>query len=162
VIEIVAAHTPRHLPSVVALFREYEASLDFSLCFQDFEREVAELPGRYAPPPGRLLLGFVQGRALGCVAMRKLDAAACEMKRLYVRPEARGTGLGRRLAEQIVIEARECGYGTMRLDTVSTMRAAIALYRSLGFRETEPYCDNPIAGVLYFELALRRAHGDPL
>jgi len=152
---IVEAATPQHIEQVRALFQEYAESLGFSLCFQSFDQELAGLPGDYAPPAGRLLLATGDGRPLGCVALHKLEDGVCEMKRLYLRPEARGSGAGRALAERIIAEARSIGYQRMRLDTVAgKMDAAIALYRRLGFREVAPYRANPIAGALYMELTL--------
>jgi GNAT superfamily N-acetyltransferase len=138
------------------LFLEYAESLGFSLCFQGFDKELAGLPGEYAPPEGRLLLAEYEGRLAGCVALHKLEAGICEMKRLYLRPEFRGKGLGRALAERIIAEARLIGYRHMRLDTVEpVMRDAVAMYRKLGFREVAPYRANPIAGAMYMELELR-------
>lgn len=137
------------------LFLEYAQSLGFSLCFQSFDKELAGLPGDYAPSAGRLLLADYDGQLAGCVALHKLDDAICEMKRLYLRPKFRGQGLGRVLADRIIAEARQIGYNRMRLDTVEpVMKNAVAMYRKIGFREIEPYCANPIAGALYMELVL--------
>src|SRR5262249_31718265 len=118
-----------------ALFEEYAASLEFSLDFQGFGRELAGLPGAYAPPTGRLLLIDVDGESAGCVGLRKIGDGICEMKRLYVRPRYHGAGLGRRLAMAVIDEARRAGYATMKLDTLPSMTAAIHLYESLGFRD---------------------------
>jgi putative acetyltransferase len=137
------------------LFREYAASLGFDLGFQNFEQELAELPGPYAPPSGCLLLATVGDEPAGGVALKKLADGVCEMKRLYVRSRQRGTGLGRTLAEQVIREARRLGYRSIRLDTVpSVMGSAVALYRSLGFRDIPAYCFNPIPGALFMELRL--------
>ena len=151
--EIVAGHGEEHVPAVRLLFEEYAAALDVDLSFQDFERELAELPGDYAPPDGRLLLALDPEPA-GCVALRPYEPGVCEMKRLYVRPAYRGSGLGRQLAEAIVEAGREAGYERMRLDTMPAMEAARALYRSLGFVEIEAYRFNPVHGTTFFELRL--------
>jgi putative acetyltransferase len=137
------------------LFLEYAQSLTFDLCFQSFDEELAGLPGDYAPPEGRLLLAIFDGQTAGCVALHKIENDVCEMKRLYVRPRFRGKGMGKALAERIIHEAREIGYKKLRLDTVEpVMRAAVAMYRQLGFQEIEPYRANPIEGALYMELDL--------
>jgi len=139
---------------VRALFEEYAASLGFSLCFQGFDRELAELPGAYAPPMGRLLLARVDGEAAGCVGFRPIGEHVCEMKRLFVRPAHHGTGLGRRLATAVIDEARRAGYATMKLDTLPSMKAAMGLYESLGFRDTAPYTLNPIEGARFMALTI--------
>ncbi len=136
------------------MFREYARGLGFPLDFQGFDEEVATLPGKYAPPAGALWLAYVGKRPAGCVGLRGLDPATAEMKRLYVRERFRGRGVGRRLAERVVGEARRIGYLRMRLDTVPTMTTAIGLYREIGFVEIPPYRFNPIRGALYFELDL--------
>ena len=152
---IYQAINPEHIQHARRLFQEYGESLGFSLCFQSFDKELAGLPGDYAPPEGRLLLAEHEGKIAGCVALHKLSDGICEMKRLYVRPAFRGQALGRALAERVLCEARDLGYTHMRLDTiVGKMDSAIALYRELGFREIPPYRENPIAGAIYMELKL--------
>lgn len=153
--EVVDGHVAEHVPVVRALFEEYAAALGVDLGFQDFDRELAELPGEYAPPGGRLLLALDGGNPAGCVALRPFEPGVCEMKRLYVRSAFRGTGLGRLLAERIVGAGRDAGYERMRLDTLPAMAAARGLYESLGFVEIEAYRPNPIHGTTYFELVLR-------
>jgi putative acetyltransferase len=149
------AESPEQIATVRKLFLEYAQSLGFSLCFQGFDKELAELPGDYAPPEGRLLLADIGGEVAGCVALHKIDNDTCEMKRLYVRPQFRGKGLGKALAEHIIREARAIGYKKLRLDTVEpVMRTAVAMYRQLGFHEIAPYRTNPIEGALYMELEL--------
>jgi putative acetyltransferase len=149
------AVTPVQIEQARELFLEYAKSLGFSLCFQNFDQELAGLPGDYSPPGGRLLLAEFKSELAGCVAMHKFDGDICEMKRLYLRPKFRGQGFGKILAEAIIGEARQIGYRRMRLDTVGpVMKDAVAMYRKLGFQEIEPYRANPMAGTLYLELAL--------
>jgi ribosomal protein S18 acetylase RimI-like enzyme len=152
--------SPDDIVIVRALFQEYARELAVDLCFQGFAAECASLPGAYAPPRGRLLLAEVAGQDVGCVALRPLDGSTAEMKRLYVRPAWRATGLGRRLATTVIAEAAALGYQRLRLDTLPSMRAAIAMYRALGFREIDPYYPNPVAGALFLERALG-APGEP-
>jgi putative acetyltransferase len=155
VLNFVQVDSPAQIAQARELFLEYAQSLGFSLCFQNFDKELAGLPGEYAPPEGRLLLVECEGQLAGCVALHKLGSGICEMKRLYLRPQFRGKGLGRVLAERIIAEARQIGYQRMRLDTVEpVMKDAVAVYRRLGFNEIAPYCENPMAGTLYMELEL--------
>lgn len=155
------AKTKTEIEAVRSLFREYEAFLDVDLCFQRFEEELAGLPGEFAPPWGDLLIGLDEAKVLGCVAVRKLDDGVCEMKRLFVRPEARRAGLGRQLAGEIIAVARELGYALMRLDTLDRLREAMRLYASLGFRRTAPYYENPLPGVVYWALTLKEGRIGP-
>jgi putative acetyltransferase len=151
---IIPAGTPEQLDVVRRLFREYADATGACECFEGLGNEIAGLPGPYGPPAGQLLLAELDGRSAGCVALRKLDDGISEMKRLYVRPEFRGRKLGRQLAEAIIADARRIGYRAIRLDTLSSMVAARALYQSLGFRAIPRYNDNPGAGVIYLELRL--------
>ena len=154
-LSVFQGRSPTQIAQARELFLEYAQSLGFSLCFQNFDKELAGLPGDYAPPEGRLLLAEYNGQLAGCVALHKLEAGICEMKRLYLRPHFRGQGLGRALAERIIAEARRIGYERMRLDTVEpVMKDAVAMYRKLGFKEIGPYRPNPIAGAVYMELKL--------
>ena len=154
-IDLIQATLPEHIEQARGLFLEYGSSLGFSLCFQSFDEELKSLPGTYGPPSGRLLLARYAGHAAGCIALRKLEAGICEMKRLYVRPADRGIGLGRILVERVIAEARGIGYERMRLDTIeSAMKDAIALYRQMGFEEIAPYSVIPIEDALWMELRL--------
>lgn len=144
------------LDEVREMFREYQVTMGLDLCFQNFEDELASLPGKYAQPDGRLYLAAFGGEIAGCVALRKFAGDVCEMKRLYVRDKFRGKQIGRALVEKIISDARAIGYGSMVLDTYKdTMREAVSLYRRYGFTETAPYYNNPDGGVLFLELDLR-------
>lgn len=152
---IFQAASPAAIAQVRELFLEYAQSLGFSLGFQSLDKELAGLPGDYAPPPGRLLLAEFDGPLAGRVALRPQASRICEMKRLYLRPRFRGPRLGRMRGQRIIAEAREIGYQRMRLDTVEpVMKDAVAMYRKLGFKDIEPYCTNPVAGAMYWELQL--------
>jgi putative acetyltransferase len=148
------ADSPTDVATARALFEEYQQSLGFSLCFQNFDAELAGLPGAYAPPEGRLLLAFSGDEPAGCIALRNIGEEICEMKRLWVRPAFRGTGLGRRLVETLMADARSIGYRRIRLDTLPSMAAAQALYLSLGFADISPYNDHPIEGTRFMEAIL--------
>jgi putative acetyltransferase len=170
-IKLIKAKTDKEILTIRKLFLEYAKSLDFELCFQDFDKELDELPGEYAEPHGMLLLAesdsvasapradtrsrrLRPGKTAGCVALRKIDREACEMKRLYVKPEFRGKKIGLLLAKKIIEEAKKIGYRKMRLDTTPQMKKAIELYKSLGFKEIKPYRFNPIEGAIYMEKKL--------
>lgn len=154
-LHIAPARTPEDLAVVAGLFRRYAAGLPVDLGYQDFETELAGLPGKYAPPQGELLLARdAQASPLGCVALRRLDHETCEMKRLYLAPEARGLGLGRTLTLAVITAARERGYRELRLDTLPTMDAAIGLYDRLGFRRIGPYYAPTPPGTIFMALAL--------
>ena len=153
--KLIQAQSAEEITSARELFEEYAAGLGIDLCFQSFEKELADLPGGYAPPAGRLLLAIDKSQNAGCVALRKIADGVCEMKRLYVRPEFRGTGLGHTLAKAVILEGRGIGYQRMRLDTLpDKMDRAIAMYRSLGFKEIGSYYTNPVEGALFMELEL--------
>ncbi|MEO8855453.1 MAG: GNAT family N-acetyltransferase [Burkholderiaceae bacterium] len=153
-IEILPAQLPAEFEVARELIREYAIGLGVDLSFQGFQAELEALPGKYAPPRGRLLLAWRDGQALGCIAMRPLDRTSCEMKRLYVRPQGRGEQLGRRLAERVCAEARAAGYARICLDTLPTMAAAQSLYTSLGFVPIAPYTFNPFPDARFLALDL--------
>ena len=153
--KLIQAQSAEDISRARELFEEYAAGLGINLCFQNFDKELAALPGEYVPPVGRLFLAVKEDQTAGCVALRRIGDGVCEMKRLYVRPSFRGTGLGRTLAETVIKAAREIGDLRMRLDTLpGKMDQAIAMYRALGFQEIEPYYSNPVAGALFMELEL--------
>ena len=157
-IEIVPAHTPDQIEEARQLFKEYAAWLEIDLCFQNFDVELAGLPGDYAPPRGRLLLAVDGDQIAGCIALRKMADGICEMKRLFVRAAFRGKGLGCELADNIIRNATKIGYERMRLDTLpGRMDKAIALYRELGFKEIAPYYNNPVPDAMFMELVLSAA-----
>jgi len=151
---IVPAGREEDIALVRLLFQEYWDSFGFTPCFQNFRRELAELPGKYAPPGGRLGLALVDGRAMGCVALRPLDSTRCEAKRLYVKPEARGLGLGAALLAWVIAEARSAGYCEMLGDTMPVMRQALAMYDRLGFERIGPYSPEATEGAIYLRLKL--------
>lgn len=153
-VEVIQAHTTEQIEQVREIFCEYQASLEVDLDFQGFTEEVAGLPGSYAPPSGRLLLLAVDGISRGCVALQAITFETCEMKRLYVQPGQRGTGLGRLLVARVLEEARSIGYRRICLDTLPSMTRAQAMYRALGFEEVQPYRHNPIPGTRYMARAL--------
>jgi putative acetyltransferase len=159
-LEIRYPATAEEIGMIRQLFEEYERSLGFDLRFQDFSRELALLPGAYAPTDGWLLLATSGQTAAGCAGIRKIGDGICELKRMYVRPPFRGLKLGRRLALLLIDEAMRIGYTKMRLDTTATMVEAIGLYRSLGFRTIEPYYDNPVPGAMFMELDIHEKRID--
>jgi ribosomal protein S18 acetylase RimI-like enzyme len=154
------ARSSEDLAQVRRLFEEYAESLGIGLCFQGFEQELATLPGSYSPPAGRLLLASWDAVVAGCVALRPLEPRVCEMKRLYVRPGFRALGIGRVLVEQVIRAGGAAGYARMRLDSLPSMVAAIALYRRLGFYDIPPYRDNPVDGAVFLELPLNGRPSD--
>ena len=147
--QLTQARSADEIEIVRTLLREYQQRLGVDLCFQGFETELAELPGPYAPPSGRLLLASHEGTPIGCVALQGINATRGEMKRLYVRPSARGLGIGRTLVTRILAEAKAIGYSEVVLDTLPAMSEARQLYEQFGFRDIEPYRPNPIAGTRY-------------
>ena len=154
-LRILQAESLEHIETVRELFREYESWLGIDLCFQGFEEELRTLPGRYEPPDGRLYIACMDETPAGCIAMRKLEDGICEMKRLYLRRESRGHGIGNALIEKLIDEARAAGYQKMRLDThPPKMGKAVSLYESHGFYTIPPYYGNPHEGVLFMELVL--------
>ena len=159
---IFQATTGEDIQKARGLFEEYASGIGISLCFQNFDQELKNLPGDYAPPDGRLLLATENDQLAGCIALRKLAPGVCEMKRLFLRPAYRGQGLGKILVESIIDEARQLGYTHMRLDTLpGRMDKAIALYQSMGFVEIGPYCENPVEGAKFMELDLQtREHNE--
>lgn len=157
-LKIIQAETEQHIEAARKLFREYETSLRIKLCFQDFDEEVANLPGKYAAPEGRLFLAFFDENLAGCIALRKLEDKICEMKRLFVRDEFRGQRIGIALIEKLFEEAEKIGYERMRLDTFPPkMAKAVSLYESYGFREIAPYYHNPYGETLFMEKNLENA-----
>ena len=162
IMDIIRVKTLHEINVARRLFREYESYLNVDLCFQQFESELANLPGKYASPSGTLLLAMEGQKPCGCGALRRFGPAqdrTCEMKRLYVCPEARGQGVGRQIAARLIREGVRLGYTAMVLDTLDRLEAAIHLYKSLGFVRTKPYYDNPLSGVVYWKLDLRGRPG---
>ncbi|MCE1246693.1 MAG: GNAT family N-acetyltransferase [Firmicutes bacterium] len=152
---IKTADSAEMLDLVRKIFCEYQRSIGIDLEFQDFKEELANLPGKYSPPQGRLYIGYIGEKPAGCIALRPMkEKGQCEMKRLFVRPEFRGKNAGKQLAEKIIADAREIGYSQMFLDTLTSMTSARELYTSLGFKPTEPYCYNPFENAEYFRLDL--------
>lgn len=157
IVKIIQAETIEHIKQAQTLFREYEKWFGLKLCFQNFDEEVADLPGKYAPPDGRLFLAFADEKPAGCIALRKLEDKTCEMKRLFVREDFRGLRIGKFLIEKLIDEAREIGYEKMRLDTFpSKMGKAVELYNSYGFYEIKPYYHNPYGETLFMELNIKK------
>lgn len=154
IIELICVSGEDRLREVRKLFIEYAESLDIDLCFQDFEKELETLPGKYGPPGGALILALVGGKEAGCIALRKISDDICEMKRLYVRSEYRGLGIGRKLIAKLISEAKNLDYKYIRLDTLSTMKEAQNLYLSLGFYDIGPYVYNPSEGARFMELKI--------
>lgn len=156
-LSLLQADTPKQIDAARELFLEYRERLGIDLCFQGFEAEVKGLPGDYVPPGGRLLLALHDGEPVGCIALHVFQGRSCELKRLFVRPSARGLGAGRALVAAAIAAARAIGYAEMRLDTLPSMVAAQRLYESFGFVDIAPYRDNPVPGARYLALDLERA-----
>ena len=154
---VIEAKSSETIEAARGLFEEYASMLDFDLSFQHFDAEMKTFPEQYSPPTGCLLIAYEGEHPIGCVGLRKLGEGVCEMKRLYVRPQSRGRGIGRALVLNVIDRGRRLGYGRMRLDTVPSMQEAIALYESFGFRQIPKYRDNPLSGALFFELRLGTA-----
>ena len=159
--ELIQARSAAEIEQARQLFREYSAWLQIDLCFQNFEKELTNLPGDYVSPEGRLLLAYEDAQLAGCIALRKIDDHNCEMKRLFLREEFRGRGLGRQLIEAVIREAKLIGYARMRLDTLPPkMNEAIGLYQSFGFKQITPYYHNPVPGAMFMELDLKEKAGE--
>ncbi len=154
-LELIDTPNHRQLPALRELLLEYQSWLDIDLCFQDFEQEMAVLPGAYSPPDGRLYIAWLGTELAGCIALRRHDAQSAEMKRLYLRPAFQGQSLGRLMAEHIIADAKQIGYQRILLDTLPMMQSAQAIYAKLGFKETQAYVHNPVAGVRYMALPLQ-------
>lgn len=152
--DISIAASAEDIGIIRGLFREYQSSLEIDLCFQNFEGELASLPGKYAPPDGRLYLAWEGDQGVGCAGLRKIAEGICELKRLYVQPSHRGRGIGRQIALEALKDAHQIGYGRVRLDTLPSMGRAQELYRNLGFKPIAPYTNNPVAGAVFLELEL--------
>jgi GNAT superfamily N-acetyltransferase len=152
--QIVYVVTGEQLAQVRALFEEYWRSFGFTPCFQNFSGELAALPGDYVPPGGRLALALVEAQPAGCAALRRLDGDRCEFKRLFVRSQFRGLGLGRQLLAWVIAEAKAAGYRRLVCDTMPVMADALAMYERAGFERTEPYSDHPTPGAIFLRLAL--------
>jgi len=155
-IQIIQAVLPEHIQTAGSLFFEYAKSVNVSLCFENLDKEVESLPGPYAPPNGSLLLALCDGKVAGCVALKRVDPETCEMKRLYVRNEFRGQGIGKQLTIAIAREGRRIGYKTIRLDTLPSMKEAISLYDSLGFEPIPQYRELPVPGALFMQAVLEQ------
>ncbi len=154
-VKIISVTTPEQIETIRLLFTEYQQWLNFSLCFQGFDEELAGLPGKYSLPKGRLFIAEYEGKVAGCIALRPMDEEGiCEMKRLFVREEFRGKGIGKILTDRIIVDAKAIGYRTMRLDTLQRMETARSLYKKLGFKIIPAYYNNPMEEVVYMELAL--------